>query len=188
MADQSEILKWAEEFFADKSEFSRWWKANEEKREMFRKSPDETKELLFALADFWYERVNARWDETLKLLDKESSLNTQLLAEVKRAREIGELKAIFEHYDKIVAADRQQASLARGRFLGVQRRRDVATERQALLHKAVSDLFTGTEKPGFMWSNIKIADWLVPKLPFYSRGTILKAVKRIAAQHRKVAR
>ena len=193
MATLSEKKKWLEEFYADDSEFSKWRKKNEKLLAEFRESSDFNKELSFAEARFWLEKYSAGWDEAFGLLDRKTDLIDQLLQDVRKARTSGEWKGQVEtllaYSNEIAAFAKQRAALARGRALGAQKKRDRAKENRASLDKAISDLFTGPEKKGFQWSNQQITDFLACRFRSgYSRGTILKAVKRIAPQHRKAAR
>lgn len=78
-------------------------------------------------------------------------------------------------------------SLASGRTLGTAKRQETAKENNAKLDKAIRDLFSKPESPGWVWTNEKISEYLSqPKWGLgYKGGTILNRVKKIAAEERK---
>ena len=84
----------------------------------------------------------------------------------------------------IQATERRNKILAEGRLEGVKKRQETAEEQQTRLVKAIADLFDKPDKPGWTWTNDRIAAFLVPTFN-YTSGTILQTVKREAAKHRK---
>ena len=103
------------------------------------------------------------------------------------AETVGEIKAKFENFDKISAADKQRDNLARGRIAAVKKRQADAKRKRAHLDRAIDDLFTAKERPGLAWGISKITDYITKNLPQlrYSSATISKAARRIKAKHRK---
>jgi hypothetical protein len=169
------------------ADFCKWQKqpANKKILEMYRKSPDEIKEWLFSLTTFWADGFKDQRDEVFEMLAWKTNLMDRLIKQVGEARKVGALDATLLHYDKIVAAEKQQINLARGRIKGVEKRREKSAKNQEQLIKAIDDLFDGPEKPGWIWGNKEITTFLIKRVPDYKESTILSAVKSRAAMHRK---
>lgn len=116
-----------------------------------------------------------------------SAYRRMLHSRIPEARKAGALGALLENWDKIRAHDQQQAALANGRKKGVEKRKEVAAEKQRALTKAISDLFDVPDKPGWGWGNQEIVSFLKRNFN-YTDGTILAKVKKEVAKYRKARR
>lgn len=173
--------------FPDKeseAEFKKWWSENATRRQAFEKSSDGTKMFLWALTEFWYQRVNARWGETIDLVRQQREL---IKEGIPAARRQGQSSAILANLDKLEAHMKQQDNLAAGRIAGVKSRQKSGAEKQGQLIRAIGELFDKPEKPGWRWTNDEIVAFLRGSF-HYAEATILKTVKREAAKCRKAGK
>lgn len=109
---------------------------------------------------------------------------SMLRLSIHKAEKRGELGATLLHWDKFVAHEKQQKALENGRRKAVERRSMKAAKNQSDLRRAIDDLFDEPKKPGWRWSNDRITNYLQPMFA-YKRSTILTAVRKRAAYHRK---
>lgn len=165
--------------------FDEWWQANAERLESFEKSPDKSKTLLFAVAEFWYARVNKAWQDTIDLVSMQGELINKLNAEIPEALKRGQLAAILANWDAIQAKQKRLVILnTRARPAAIRKRRETAEKNSADLDKAISDLLENNPYAK-SWTNDEIVDWLALRHPVYKPSTILQRVKKIAAEIRK---
>lgn len=165
--------------------FGKWWEANAKRLESFEKNPEKTKTLLFALAEFWYERVNKAWQDTIDLLSKQGELIGKLQAELPEAVKRGRLAATLAHWPAIQAERERLVTLAtKARPKAIEKRKQNAAENNAALDKAILDLFENHPRAR-SWTNNDIVDWLASRHPVYKPSTILQRVKKKAAEIRK---
>jgi hypothetical protein len=164
--------------------FKAWWNAHTKKIDSFEKS--ESKTLLHAVSEFWYERVNEGWTETIDLVRQQRELLDQFQKLIPEAEERGEMAAVISNWDAIRGKEERLITLeAKARPAAIEKRREAADRNNATLDKAVSDLFARPESKGWRWTNDDIADFIAKNLPIYKRSTILQRVKTLAAKHRK---
>lgn len=83
--------------------FLEWMDANAKRWESFEKSPEKSKTFLYALAEFWYDRVNKAWQDTLDLVSVQSELLNKMQNAVTEAFKHGEFMALFKERDKLRA-------------------------------------------------------------------------------------
>ena len=76
-------------------------------------------------------------------------------------------------------------NLYKGSPEGVKARQVNAKQNHANLDKAINDLFDTPNKPGWIWTNEIITEYLSKSLKVYKSSTILMRVKTLAAGHRK---
>lgn len=86
--------------------------------------------------------------------------------------------------DAFDAHGAQRQALAKGRPLATESRKATAAKNREALMKSIAGLFDSPEKPGWVWSNSHIANFLESRFPCYAKSTILKVVKTEAAKHR----
>lgn len=79
----------------------------------------------------------------------------------------------------------QEEALAAGRLKGVEKRQEIAKEKNDVLMKAIASLFDKPEKPGWGWSNPEIFQFLKKANYGYKDNTLLQKVKLEAARYRK---
>lgn len=178
----------AKPLFSDKEtedEFIEWRKSHANEIDAFEKLPDKTKSLLWQLAEFWCERVNAKWDEALDLVKIQREIIESNQSTAEMARKSGELSALLANFDKIRSAETQRKNLALGRPKGTKARQEAAKKNQADLEKAINDLFSDSNKPGFQWTNDEITTFILKRFGAYKSSTVKQKVKIIAAKHRK---
>lgn len=178
-----------------KEEFSKWKKKNKQTIEFFEKSPDAVKTFLFAHADFWYERVNNGWDDSLslikqqaELLERQRALISLLHKTIPEARRFGEEAVLSAYGDKIKQAERHQEALALGRKKGTLARQNKAKKNREALQLYIEQYYENPNNPGATLTNKQVADWVHKGFGRYKYNTILGYVKRIAAEHRKKKR
>lgn len=165
--------------------FDEWWKSNAERLESFEKSPDKGKTLLYAIAEFWYERINKAWQDTLDLLTKQGELVSKLNAEIPEAVKRGQLAALLSNWDAIQAKQDRLITLAtKARPKAIEKRKQNAAENNAALDKAILDLFENHPRAR-SWTNNDVVEWLASRHPVYKPSTILQRVKKKAAEIRK---
>lgn len=118
--------------------FGKWWEANAKRLESFEKNPEKTKTLLFALAEFWYERVNKAWHDTnkawhdtLDLVHEQSELLNKMQNAVPEAFKQGEFMALFKERDKLRAHE--------SRILGGKLRAEQLTNQKNDKHEAIKE-------------------------------------------------
>lgn len=109
--------------------------------------------------------------------------NTLKVAKI--ARMSGATKVRIDERPKIEAYKAREVNLAIGRKDGVKKRQKTADEKQALLIKAIAALFDNDNKPGWVWSNPDIVNFLKKGNYGYADSVILQTVKQEAAKYRK---
>ncbi|GBG15390.1 peptide-binding protein [Novimethylophilus kurashikiensis] len=178
----------AKPLFSDKeteAEFSKWCSTHVDRIEWFSKLSDKAKILNWALAEFWYGRVNAKWDEALELVKMQGEIIASNKSTIETARKNGALSALLANWDKIQAAETQKTILDNGRMKGTEARQKKAKSNHAVLEKAINDLFSAPDKPGWQWSNGEITQYILKHHHVYAESTVKQKVKILAAQHRK---
>lgn len=165
--------------------FHQWRRDNAERLKAFNESTDTIKSLLYAISEFWYERVNEGWQDTIDLVHQQSEFIDKLNAEIPEAVKRGQLAATLANWDAIQAKQKRLVTLnTRARPAAIKKRRRTAEKNNADLDKAISDLLEN-HPHAKSWTNDDIVDWLAPRHPVYKPSTILQRVKKIAAEIRK---
>jgi hypothetical protein len=91
--------------------FHQWNRENAARIKAFNENPDTIKGLLYAVSEFWYERVNKGWQDAIDLLSVQRNLINDLKAEIPEALKRGQLAAIFANWDAIQAKQERLATL-----------------------------------------------------------------------------
>lgn len=111
--------------------FDEWWKANAKRLDSFEQHPEKSKTLLFALAEFWYGRVNAAWQDTIELVGQQSELLNKLQDAIPEAFRHGEFMALLKERDKLRAHE--------SRILGGKLRGEQLTNQKNDKHEAIKE-------------------------------------------------
>lgn len=111
--------------------FGEWWNANAKRLESFEQHPEKSKTLLFALAQFWYERVNAAWQDTIDLVGQQSELLNKMQNAIPEAFRHGEFMALLKERDKLQAHE--------SRILGGKLRAEQLTNQKIDKHQAIRE-------------------------------------------------
>ena len=165
--------------------FHQWMKENTALIESFNKNPDPIKGLLYAVSEFWYERVNKGWQDTIDLLEVQRDLVNKLNDEIPEAVKRGQIAATLANWDAIQAKQERLITLhTKARPAAIKKRQEKAEKNNAELDRSISELFENHPRAR-SWTNEDIADWLAARNPVYKRTTILQRVKKKAAEIRK---
>lgn len=111
--------------------FLQWWRDNAERFKTFNESSDTIKNLLYAISEFWYERVNEGWQDTIDLVDRQSELLNKMQNAVPEAFKHGEFMALFKERDKLRAHE--------SRILGGKLRAEQLTNQKNDKHEAIKE-------------------------------------------------
>lgn len=170
--------------------FHQWSRENAARIKAFNENPDSIKSLLYAISEFWYERVNKGWQDAIDLLSVQGNLINKLNAEIPEALKRGQLAATLAHWDAIQAKQERLITLhIKARPAAIKKRQEKAEKNNADLDKAISDLFDRPDSKGWRWTNDDIADFLEPHfVGTYKRNSIFQRVKLLASKFRKEAR
>jgi hypothetical protein len=111
--------------------FDEWWKANAKRLDSFEQHPEKSKTLLFALAQFWYERVNKAWDDTIDLVHRQSELLNKIQNAIPEAFRHGEFMALLKERDKLRAHE--------SRIIGGMLRAEQLANQKMEKHEAIEE-------------------------------------------------
>ncbi len=165
--------------------FHQWSRENTARIKAFNGNSDSIKSLLYAISEFWYERVNKGWQDAIDLLKVQRDLINKLNDEIPEAVKRGQIAATLANWDAIQAKQERLITLhTKARPAAIKKRQEKAEKNNADLDKSISDLFENHPRAR-SWTNDDIADWLAEKNPIYTRSTILQRVKKKAAEIRK---
>lgn len=170
--------------------FHQWRRENAVRIKAFNENSDTIKGLLYAVSEFWYERVNEGWQDTIDLLSEQEELIEKLQAELPEAVKRGQIAATLANWDAIQAKQERLITLhTKARPAAIKKRQEKGEKNNADLDKAISDLFARSDSKGWRWTNDDIADFLEPHFyGTYKRTSILQRVKFLASKFRKEAR
>jgi len=111
--------------------FHRWARDNTERIKAFNGNADAVKSLLYAISEFWYDRVNEGWQDTIDLVHQQSELLNKMQNAVPEAFKHGEFIALFKERDKLRAYE--------SRIIGGKLRAEQLTNQKNDKHEAIKE-------------------------------------------------
>lgn len=142
--------------------FHQWSRENSALIKFFNENPDSIKSLLYAISEFWYERVNKGWAETIELVERQSEIITSLEAQIPLAAKQGELAAIISNAKALEAHAKRIIALAKGRRMGAEAQKQYAAETQEIIIGINADLLKNPNTA--RWDLERRADYIAEKL------------------------
>lgn len=111
--------------------FHEWRRGNGERLKAFDGNTDTIKSLLYAISEFWNDRFNEGWQDTIDLVHQQSELLNKMQNAVPEAFKHGEFMALLRERDKLLAHE--------SRILGGKLRAEQLANQKKDKHEAIKE-------------------------------------------------